>query len=122
MVYDIAVISHIETIDTPEKPAVLADFLLRYDQVQWAMVTAVIGDALVISLRTNKGKFSAADIMRRLLRQLGDGGGHRTKAGGYIKLTGTSAVEIERYRETLRRRLLRALGISAPRGTRLVPA
>jgi nanoRNase/pAp phosphatase (c-di-AMP/oligoRNAs hydrolase) len=122
MVYGSAVISHIETIDTPEKPAVLADFLLRYDQVQWAMVTAVIGEALVISLRTNKGKFSAADIMRRLLRQLGEGGGHRTKAGGYIQLTGASAAEIERCRETLRRRLLRALGITVPRGVRLVPA
>jgi nanoRNase/pAp phosphatase (c-di-AMP/oligoRNAs hydrolase) len=121
MVYDSVVVSHIETIDTPEKPAVLADFLLRYDQVQWAFVTAVIGQSLVMSLRTNKGKFSAADIMRRLLRQLGDGGGHRTKAGGYISLTDASAGEIERYREVLRRRLLRALNISGSRPQRLVP-
>ncbi len=121
MVYDTAVISHIDVIDTPEKPAILADFLLRYDQVQWALVTAVIGNALVLSLRTNKGKFSAADVMRRLLRQLGEGGGHRTKAGGYIPLSSGSAAEIERNREILRRRLLRALNITA-RGQRLVPA
>lgn len=122
MVYDTALMAHLETIDSPEKPAVLADFLLRYDQVQWALVTAVMGDALVLSLRTNRGKLSAADIMRRLLRNLGEGGGHRTKAGGYIPLANASATEVDRQRELLRRRLLRALAIKVPRGQRLVPA
>ena len=28
----------------------------------------------------------AADMMKRLIRGLGDGGGHRTKAGGFIRL------------------------------------
>jgi nanoRNase/pAp phosphatase (c-di-AMP/oligoRNAs hydrolase) len=122
MYYDNAIISHLEMIDSLEKPAVLADFLLRFDLVQWSMVTGVHGSRLVISLRTSSTKLSAAEMIRRLTRNLGEGGGHRTKAGGVIKLQNSTPAEIERIRTILRRRYLRALGIKASRGQRLVPA
>lgn len=126
MVYEQALMSHLDVIDSPEKPAILGDFLLRYDQVQWALVTAITlapskGAVLVCSLRTSSTKLSAADIMRRLLRNIGDGGGHRTKAAGYIRLETASAAEVERCRDTLRRRFLRALKIKTTRAQRLVP-
>jgi len=38
-----------------EKPAIIADFLLRFDRVQWALVTAIAGNMLVLSLRTSSG-------------------------------------------------------------------
>jgi len=119
--YDEALVSHLDTIDTPEKPAIIADFLLRFDQVHWALVTAVIEGKMVLSLRTDTPKVSAADIMRKLVRDLGEGGGHRTKAGGVIRLENGSDTEIERLRNTLRRRLLRSLHIKSPRPQRLVP-
>ena len=119
--YDFALMSHIDEIDTPEKPAIIADFLLRFDKAQWALVTAINGRSMVLSLRTNSTKLSAADIMKRLVRNLGEGGGHRTKAGGWIPLDNGTPTEIERVRELLRRRYLRALGIKAARGQRLVP-
>jgi nanoRNase/pAp phosphatase (c-di-AMP/oligoRNAs hydrolase) len=85
--YDNVLISHIDTVVSPERPAVTADFLLRFDQAKWALVTGVINGWLVLSLRTYPNqKASAAEIMRRLLRGLGEGGGHRSKAGGGIKL------------------------------------
>src|SRR3954468_6213841 len=71
-----AILSHLDAIESLEQPAVMADFLLRFEQVQWALVTARVGDKLVMSLRTSAPKASAADIMRRLLRNLGEGGGH----------------------------------------------
>ena len=115
-----ALISHLDTIDSLEQPAVMADFLLRFDQVEWALVTAIAGDKLVLSLRTSAAKASAADVMRRLLRNLGEGGGHRTKAGGFIKLeTGTPA-EVERIRKLLWARYLRAVGIKTSRGQKLI--
>ena len=39
--YDHAILSHIEQIDSMEKPAVVADMLLRFEKVDWALVTAV---------------------------------------------------------------------------------
>src|SRR5207249_10992401 len=116
-----ALVSHLDSIDTPEKPAIIADFLLRFDQVHWALVTAIHEQKLVLSLRTDNPRVSAADIMRKLVRNIGDGGGHRTKAGGVIKLESESEAEIDRLRNTLRRRLLRALHIKSPRPQRLVP-
>jgi nanoRNase/pAp phosphatase (c-di-AMP/oligoRNAs hydrolase) len=121
MYYDSAIMSHLDTIDSPEKPATIADFLLRFEPVVWALVTAVYEDRLVISLRTSSGKLSAADMIRRLLRGDGEGGGHRTKAGGFIPLETNTPGEIERKRSLLRRRYLRALGIRQSQGKRLVP-
>jgi hypothetical protein len=59
--------------------------------------------------------------MRRLLRNLGEGGGHRTKAGGFVKLETGSPTEIERIRKMLWRRYLRAVGIKPARGQKLIP-
>lgn len=117
-----AVLSHLESIDSMEQPAVIADFLLRFDKVQWALVTAVHENKLVLSIRTsNTSKLSAADMARRVLRTIGEGGGHRTKAGGFIRLETGSAAEVDRLREMLRRRYLRSLGIKGQRGQKLVP-
>jgi nanoRNase/pAp phosphatase (c-di-AMP/oligoRNAs hydrolase) len=118
--YDSVMVTHIESIETPETPAIIADFLLRFEPTRWVMVTAVRGNALVLSLRTGSSG-SASDVARRLLRNIGEGGGHRTKAGGSIPLETGSAAEIERLRTLLRRRLLRALKIPVSRGQRLVP-
>lgn len=119
--YENAIISHLDVIDSPEKPAVIADFLLRFEPVNWAMVTAVYENRLVISLRTSGAKMTAAEMIRRLLRGQGDGGGHRTKAGGYIALESDTPAEVDRKRAMLRRRLLRALGIKSTPGKRLIP-
>lgn len=121
MWYDSCVIAHLGEIDSLEKPAVIADFLLRFDQVAWALVTAVHNRRLVLSLRTQARDRSAGDVMKRLLRQIGEGGGHRAKAGGFVPLENGSETEVERHRKTLRRRLLRILGVGESRGQRLIP-
>ncbi|HEY7119995.1 MAG TPA: DHH family phosphoesterase [Tepidisphaeraceae bacterium] len=122
MFYQDAILSHLDSIDSLEKPAVIADTLLRFDQVQWSLVTAVFENRLVLSLRTSSAKMSAPEVMKRLVKKLGEGGGHRTKAGGVIPLQNATPAEIERLRTRLRRRYLRALGIdSSTRGQRLVP-
>ena len=61
-------------------------------------------------------------MARKILRQIGEGGGHRTKAGGFIKLETGSAAEVEKYRKLLWRRYLRALDIKPGKAQRLVPA
>ena len=119
MVYDNVVISHLDQIESLEVPAVLADFLLRLQGVDWAMVTGRHDSKLILSLRTSNGKVSAADIARKLMRKIGEGGGHRAKAGGYIPLTTASAGEMEKFRSILRRRLLHDRKINAVRGEHL---
>lgn len=120
VVYDNVLISHLDSIESLEIPAVIADFLLRLDKVDWTLVSAVHDSKLIISLRTGSMKISAADIARRLMRGIGEGGGHRAKAGGYINLETGSPAEIEKYRTLLRKRFLRLQHISSARGQKLV--
>ncbi len=121
VVYDNALLSHIDEIDSPEKPAVMADFLLRFNKADWALVTAIFNGSLVMSLRTNSAKLGAAELIKRLVRGIGEGGGHRTKAGGGIKLINGTFAEVDRLRGIVRRRFLRSLRIAQSRGQRLVP-
>lgn len=118
--YDSAILSHLPRIESPEMPAIVADFLLRYDPVNWVLVTAVTETGLQLSVRTSS-KVSAADIMRRLMRKLGHGGGHKTKAGGTIPMKTGSPEEVAQLRELLRRRFLRALRIRSAKPEHLVP-
>lgn len=116
-----AIIAELDEIDSTEQPAVIADFLLRFERARWALVSGISDRRLVLSLRTQSGKLSAADVMRKLVRGIGEGGGHRAKAGGAIPLAGSSAADIDRLRERVRRRCLRALGIKGARPQKLVP-
>ena len=118
--FDYAVTSYIGEIDSLEKPVVMADFLLRFDKVTWSLVVAKHGDRLIMSLRTSDRERSAGDVMRRLVRSIGEGGGHRSKAGGFVRLENGTDTEVERVRKILRGRLLRTLGIRADRGLKLV--
>lgn len=122
VVYDRAVISHLSKIDTLEKPAIVADTLLRLQGVDYSLVTAVHEGRLVVSLRASTAStLTAADVMTRLIRNLGEGGGHRTKAGGFVPLPASPEVEqIEKTRTLIRNRLLRVLGIPSGKAIKLI--
>ena len=130
-VYDRVLFTHLGPITNLEKPAIVADFLLRYDGADWAIVTALAGDAneegrpdrLLVSARAGKLDLSAGEALRKAMKGLGEGGGHRTKAGGVVPLSNGTPTEVERVRLDLRRRVLRALRLPADlRGRRLVEA
>ena len=120
--FDNAVLSHLGPIDSLEKPAILADFLLRFESAEYALVTGLHEGKMVLSLRTSNLRASAGDLMKRLLRGIGEGGGHRTKAGGVIALTAAYTAEPDRLRNKVRQRFLRVLGIAPSRGQKLVPS
>jgi len=113
-------ISHLETIESMEQPAIMADMLLRFDQAEWALVTAKTDTGLALSLRTRARDRSAADVMRKVISRLGEGGGHRTKAGGFVSLAGSSSLEVQKLRSKLWRRLLAAVGHKPGKAIKLV--
>lgn len=114
--------TYLGKVESPTMPAVVADFLLRFRGINWVLVGAAQNGRVILSLRTNDPKTSAGEMMRKLTRHLGEGGGHRTKAGGSIPIKDGTAGETERLRAILRRRLLKLTG--KPRDTKfskLVP-
>jgi nanoRNase/pAp phosphatase (c-di-AMP/oligoRNAs hydrolase) len=120
-VYDRLIISWVNELPQPELAAQVVDFLVRFEEVDWAVCAGVYKDQLILSMRTNRPEASAGELLRQVVGKLGRAGGHDRRAGGFIDLPSTSANAIEQMQSELRRRLLKALHIDECRGHRLVP-
>jgi nanoRNase/pAp phosphatase (c-di-AMP/oligoRNAs hydrolase) len=103
-------VTHLGDVMTPEMPAVIADWMLRFDRVDWALVSAVHENRLLLSLRTH-GRLSAGEAMRKLVGKLGEGGGHRTKAGGFIRLDDAQDQTVQRAWARIRKRAMQLLDV-----------
>ena len=100
--------------------AEVVDFLIRFEEVDWAFCAGVFQDKLILSCRAAVGNAHAGDMLRQVVGKMGRAGGHDRRAGGTIYLNSTSANGVEQVRSELRARLLRALHIDECRGQRLV--
>jgi nanoRNase/pAp phosphatase (c-di-AMP/oligoRNAs hydrolase) len=119
--YDRLIISWVHELTQPELAAQVVDFLIRYEEVDWAVCAGVHGENLVLSVRTALPRAQAGEMLRQVVGKLGGrAGGHDRRAGGYIPLPSTSANAIEQVQADFRRRLLRALQIEECRGQRLI--
>ena len=117
MRHDGVIVSHLNHVDYAETTGVMADWLLRCEGVHWTFVSAVHDGRFVFSLRTKLTNKSAGEIARRIADQLGDGGGHLTKAGGAIYPR--PDVPLDSLHARVTKRLLRCLQGSVTRGTKL---
>ena len=120
-VYGRLIVSWVSELPQPELAAEVVDFLIRYNEVDWAVCGGVHDDQLVLSARSALPRARAGEILHQVVGKLGTAGGHDRRAGGTIALPSTSASAIEELQGELRRRLLKALHIEECRGQRLVP-
>jgi len=120
-VYDRLIISWVDKLPQPEQAAEVVDFMIRFEQVDWAVCGGVFEDQLVLSVRAAIENAKAGDILRQVVGRRGKAGGHDRRAGGSIRLASTAQSAIEEIQGELRRRFLKALRIEDVRGQRLVP-
>jgi nanoRNase/pAp phosphatase (c-di-AMP/oligoRNAs hydrolase) len=118
--YDRLIVSWVNDLAQPELAAEVADFLIRYENIDWALCAGVHGDRLILSFRTSLSHARAGEMLRQVVGRLGKAGGHHRRAGGVIDLLSTAPSAIEDIQSELRRRLLKALHIDECRGQRLV--
>jgi nanoRNase/pAp phosphatase (c-di-AMP/oligoRNAs hydrolase) len=120
-IYDKLLISWINELPNPELASQVVDFLIRHEEIHWALCAGVYEDQLVLSLRTNQPRAQAGEMLRVVVARMGGkAGGHDRRAGGFIPLASTAPTAVEQVQSTFRRRLLRALHIEETRGHRLV--
>lgn len=119
-IYDRLIISWINDLPQPELAAEVADFLMRFEEVDWAMAAGVYEDNLILSMRSSAPDAKAGDILKKVVGGMGKAGGHDRRAGGTVYLSSTSASNVEEVRTELRKRLLKVLRIEECRGQRLV--
>lgn len=121
-IYDRLLISWVNDLPTPDLAAQVVDFLIRYEDIDWAVCAGVHGEQMILSARTSVPRAQAGEILRQVVQRLGgQAGGHDRRAGGAIPLPSTAPSAIEQVQGDFRRRLLKALQIDEFRGRRLVP-
>jgi nanoRNase/pAp phosphatase (c-di-AMP/oligoRNAs hydrolase) len=121
-VYDQLLISWVNDLPTPELCSQVVDFLVRHEDIRWALCAGIHGDQMLLSMRTNVPRAQAGEILRHVASKMGGrAGGHDRRAGGCIPLPSTSANAVDQVQSEFRRRLLKALQIEEQRGRRLVP-
>jgi nanoRNase/pAp phosphatase (c-di-AMP/oligoRNAs hydrolase) len=119
-IYDRLIVSWVNDLPQPELAAEVVDFLIRFEEVDWAFCAGVFEDKLILSVRTTAEGAKAGEMLREVVKKLGRAGGHDRRAGGTIYLPSTAPSAIEEIRAELRRRLLKVLDIDECRGQRLV--
>jgi nanoRNase/pAp phosphatase (c-di-AMP/oligoRNAs hydrolase) len=120
-IYDRLVISWVDRLPQPEQAAEVVDFMIRFEEVDWAVCGGVCGDKLVLSVRAAIEGAAAGDLLRQVVGKLGRAGGHERRAGGCIRLASTAPSAVDELQAELRRRFLKVFKIEDVRGQRLVP-
>lgn len=120
-IYERLILTWIDDLPQPEQAAEVADFMIRFEHVDWAVCAGIHKGVLFISVRTNLVQAGAGELLRSVVGKLGRAGGHERRAGGSIKLASCTPSAIDDLKATLRKRLLKKLKIDDVRGQRLVP-
>jgi nanoRNase/pAp phosphatase (c-di-AMP/oligoRNAs hydrolase) len=64
----------------------VADFYLQLENVQWSVISGVVNDTFVVSVRNLGYSRNAGDFVRRWFSGIGNAGGHRTMAKAVVPL------------------------------------
>jgi nanoRNase/pAp phosphatase (c-di-AMP/oligoRNAs hydrolase) len=93
----------------PDAAAEIADWLLRLDEVKWALACGTFRGKLHFSLRSVVLGAHCGDSSQKIVAGWGTAGGHGTMAGGQVKLSSTSYDRRAAIRE-LERRYVAVMG------------
>jgi nanoRNase/pAp phosphatase (c-di-AMP/oligoRNAs hydrolase) len=107
-------------VSQPDIIAEIADFFIRFDQVNWALAVGVFEGVLKLSLRAAALGGRAGEVLREVVSGLGTAGGHDKRAGGQIEFTHLNSGDIDPMLRTVRHRLLDQLHIDEQQGRRLL--
>src|SRR5262249_35501821 len=119
-IYDRLIISWVNELPQPELAAEVVDFLIRFEEVDWAVCAGVYQDQMFLSVRSALPKAHAGEMLRQVVGRVAGAGGPARRAGGRWYLPSTAPTAVEQVQAEFRRRLLRALHIDEQRGQRLV--
>jgi nanoRNase/pAp phosphatase (c-di-AMP/oligoRNAs hydrolase) len=121
-IYRDLVVSWCGVVTQPDIIAEIADFFVRFDQVNWALAVGRFDDLLKLSVRVSDLGGRSGEILREVVDGLGNAGGHDKRAGGAIPLPNSDPQTIDLLLRTVRERLLNKLHIPEEQGRRLLEA
>ena len=120
-IYDRLIISWVNELPQPELAAEVVDFLIRFEEVDWAVCAGVFQDKLILSVRASVENAHAGDMLAQVVGKLRPGRRPRPPRRRHHPSAEHLAQRRRGHAGQLRRRLLKALHIDECRGQRLVP-
>jgi nanoRNase/pAp phosphatase (c-di-AMP/oligoRNAs hydrolase) len=111
VIYDKVVMSDLGDVLYPDMVAEVADFLLRLDEVEWALAMGTYKRALHVSLRTTDREANAGEVLQKVLGSR-SAGGHDMIAGGKLRIDG-NGLEREKAAVRVKERFLRRVGVES---------
>jgi nanoRNase/pAp phosphatase (c-di-AMP/oligoRNAs hydrolase) len=64
----------------------VADFYLQLENVRWTIVSGIVNDSLVMSVRNLGYSRNAGEFVRKYFNDIGSAGGHRSMAKAVVPL------------------------------------
>ena len=86
-VFGSGLITKLDNLHNPDMVAEIADMLLKNEESTWVLCYGVYNNTILMSLRSLEPDAKAGELMQKITRKLGTGGGHNTMAGGQIPLS-----------------------------------
>jgi nanoRNase/pAp phosphatase (c-di-AMP/oligoRNAs hydrolase) len=112
MMYRKTLVTHLGGVDTPDRVAQVAEFLLVYRRVNWCLVTGRHKGRLHASLRSTRLDAKAGEVLRGAFYDPRQAGGHGPIAGGSCRVGKDASEESWTAKEkSLEQRLVRRLRI-----------
>jgi hypothetical protein len=64
----------------------VADFFLQLEDVKWTIISGVVGESLIVSVRNLGYSRNAGEFVRKCFGGIGSAGGHRSMAKAVVPL------------------------------------
>lgn len=65
----------------------VADFFLQLEDVKWTIISGIVNETLVVSVRNLGYSRNAGELVRRIFAEIGSAGGHRAMAKAVVPLS-----------------------------------
>jgi nanoRNase/pAp phosphatase (c-di-AMP/oligoRNAs hydrolase) len=101
---------HLGEIPQPEIVAEMADYFLRHERIGWVFSTGRFKDDLIVSLRSSSAKKNAGTVIKKIVNDTVNVGGHDMIAGGFISVEKLRQEEISELEEKLSEKFAETMG------------
>lgn len=108
--YKNIVVTRLGYIEAPDMIHQMADLFLRFERRSWSLCMGRTRDFILLSLRSSNVRARCGKMIARLVRGMGNAGGHDMVAGGRIPIDKGDESDIQRIEELLITRLLKYMG------------
>ena len=101
----------IDPLRQPEQAAEIVDSLVRFEGADWAVCAGVYEGKVILSVRSAKANARAGELLREVVAELGNAGGHERRAGGCITMADRTAEGLAKLRAELFSRFQKVFGL-----------